>query len=271
MRFPKEYRDRLGGWSATGSDEYVRTSRKIVHDVQGAIASAIRAGRGRPDFLDEEQVREQMHDIMVAADVEAEDMNEQLLRLHYFEETECIEEVTPTEPVPAAQAGWVRRPFERPSRAPSSPTEVVETSENETIIAAPHTPIVLRDGTVMDRVPVGPPPECEPEGDAPPAGFIISITSRRRMRRLHHASGCWRVPGLDYALFEHHGETLPGPELYDLRCKDCWAKNVLGAQPSGKVPVIEVLDPVDEASSEESSSDSSAGEAPTGVACGVPP
>eukprot|EP00972_Heterocapsa_arctica_P025400 3740342-Heterocapsa_arctica.AAC.1 len=79
----------------------------------------------------------------------------------------------------------------------------------------------------MDRIPVGPPIVSELEIDAPLAGIIISITSRRRMRRLHHVSGCWRVPGLDYALFEHHGEALPGPELYDLRCKDCWAKNVL--------------------------------------------
>eukprot|EP00972_Heterocapsa_arctica_P010019 1472011-Heterocapsa_arctica.AAC.1 len=31
----------------------------------------------------------------------------------------------------------------------------------------------------MDRVPVEPPPECELEGDAPPAGFLISIASRR--------------------------------------------------------------------------------------------
>ncbi len=79
------------------------------------------------------------------------------------------------------------------------------------------------------------------------------------------------MPGLDYALFEHYGETLPGPELYNLRCKDCWAKNVHGARMSGKASVIEVLDPLNEATSEEFSSDTSAGEAPTGVAGGLPP
>eukprot|EP00972_Heterocapsa_arctica_P016082 2370474-Heterocapsa_arctica.AAC.2 len=51
--------------------------------------------------------------------------------------------------------------------------------------------------------------------------------------------------------------------MYDLRCKDCWAKNVLGGQPKGKESVIEVLDPDEEATTEESSSESSLGEAPS--------
>eukprot|EP00972_Heterocapsa_arctica_P065154 9618200-Heterocapsa_arctica.AAC.1 len=88
-----------------------------------------------------------MRDILVTAGVENEDLEEQLRRLHYFEETEAIEVVTPTEPCPAAQAGWPRRRLERPSKVPMSPNDVIESSQNETIIAEPHTPIVLRDGT----------------------------------------------------------------------------------------------------------------------------
>ena len=52
----KDVIDRLGRWQADGSEAYVRTTRKIVMDVQMAAANRIR-GAGL-DFLGEEQLLE---------------------------------------------------------------------------------------------------------------------------------------------------------------------------------------------------------------------
>ena len=53
-------------------------------------------------------------------------------------------------------------------------------------------------------------------------GFVISISKRFKLRRLHRLHGCGRSPGILYCDFEGPLEEVPHPSEYDAFCKDCW-------------------------------------------------
>ena len=44
------------------------------------------------------------------------------------------------------------------------------------------------------------------------------------MRILHQLGSCWKVPGVDYFSFVHHGTIAPSPETYTKVCKWCASK-----------------------------------------------
>ena len=94
-------------------------------------------------------------------------------------------------------------------------------------------------------------------------GYVISITGHSHFRRLHFVGRCWRVPGVDYAQYEWHGDELPGPQSYHRRCRDCWKAAREAA--AGAAAVSEALaegSEGDSSSSGSGSDDSTVDEAP---------
>ena len=65
---------------------------------------------------------------------------------------------------------------------------------------------------LQDEVPEVPTPE----------GFVVSRTRGGHCRRLHFMGGCFRIPGEHYRQFDSYGQQYPSPDLFDLRCKDCF-------------------------------------------------
>ncbi len=65
----------------------------------------------------------------------------------------------------------------------------------------------------------------------PPQGYIISISGKKGVRRLHLMGACHRLPGLDYVDYEVAGDQCPSSDRYDDYCRHCWRG---GAQPSAK-------------------------------------
>jgi len=53
-------------------------------------------------------------------------------------------------------------------------------------------------------------------------GFVISISKRWKLRRLHRLHGCSRAPGVHYHDFEGPFADVPDQTDYDAYCKDCW-------------------------------------------------
>ncbi len=53
MGMPKSALDAFGRWAASGSDEYIRSTRNIVTKAQASIAAALRSGAGGPDLIGE--------------------------------------------------------------------------------------------------------------------------------------------------------------------------------------------------------------------------
>ena len=97
--------------------------------------------------------------------------------------------------------------------------------------------------------------------DYPEIGdFVISLTGKRRLKRLHRFGWCWRKPGVDYEDYA----VIPPPlreEHYDVACKGCWAEE----------DTVKLLIAMGEPIESESSSTSSPGgfseaEAPVAVA-----
>ena len=91
----------------------------------------------------------------------------------------------------------------------------------------------------------------EPASRPPPQGFIVSITRGGKMRRLHFAGGCSRIPGEHYREWLDMGQNLPAPHLYTTRCLNCFPEDKRTAEISAE--------PLESSSDESSSSTSSSG------------
>ena len=93
-----------------------------------------------------------------------------------------------------------------------------------------------------------------PDEPPPPMGFIISISEGGRMRRLHFAGGCFRVPGEHYKRWEDLGQATPAPHAYTARCRRCFPPDARAAEEE------KAVDSDDSCSASSSSSgDSAAG------------
>ena len=97
--------------------------------------------------------------------------------------------------------------------------------------------------------------------DYPEIGdFVISLTGKRKLRRLHRVGCCWRTPGVDYEDYV----VIPPPlraEHYDVACKGCWAEEATVKS------LITLGEPIEsESSSTSSPGGFSEAEAPVAVA-----
>jgi hypothetical protein len=55
--------------------------------------------------------------------------------------------------------------------------------------------------------------------------YVVSVTAKHRLRRLHRVGMCWQLPGIDYSNFRVlFGE--PGAADFDLCCKECWSSGL---------------------------------------------
>ncbi len=84
-------------------------------------------------------------------------------------------------------------------------------------------------------------------------GYVVSISSNRRVRRLHKLGLCYRRPGVHYRRYEELGTELPGPDSYNEYCRDCWK----AGEPSSCRDGASAEDP--SGSDSDSSTSSSAG------------
>ena len=87
-------------------------------------------------------------------------------------------------------------------------------------------------------------------GRLPPkvTGYVVSISTKKHVRRLHFLGGCHRVPGIDYLDYEQMGEHVPDPDTYDAYCGQCWA----GGEGPPRAPGAEEVENGDTSSSEDS-------------------
>ena len=65
--------------------------------------------------------------------------------------------------------------------------------------------------------------------------FVVSISAKQRVRRLHQVGSCWMTPGVDYKEYEVLGQSPPSAEQFDQFCKLCWR----GGGPIGEKAAVE--------------------------------
>ena len=97
--------------------------------------------------------------------------------------------------------------------------EVEEPSGDE-----PPTPATLP--ATLPGTPVVPAASDSGSEEEALEGYLVSRTSKRGVRCLHHLGLCWRVPGVDIKDFDLFGAACPPSDRYDRVCRDCWPEGL---------------------------------------------
>jgi hypothetical protein len=222
LGYSKIEREMLGRWSPQGTDEYLRTAKTTVLDVQKEVALRIRTGAGLRQ-LGEEDTLAAFTEFLSARNVEQALTTKQVHRLSA---------AMPRSTVP---------PLAESSGGEDSPVG--------------EGPLPLFDWYQE------PPPEADPLGSGSdvevesliePGAFVVSLTAGEMGRTLHRVGRCWRLPGVHFKHFKtlEAESTLAGNNHaeYSRICKDCYP-------PKGEVPSQRLSD--DEGSLTVSSGSSS--------------
>lgn len=203
--------DRLGRWSSSMSEAYVRTQRIVVERLQSELAYHVRAGRGGPDFLDESDTLDQLGAYLMKRGCGIEEVDQIKINLKYFGDYPGAPR---PEGLPASlEAGRLvdlgpRRPTPDPVDTPPAALEDLANDDELEAEADALTPIATSS-----------------EEDVPPTGYVISI-SEKGLRRLHHRDRCHRIPGLDYKNWRDLGVFAPASTEYDIICRVCWPEGL---------------------------------------------
>jgi hypothetical protein len=263
LSIPKDDRDKLG-WNHESSDEYVRSARRIVETIQVRVAEFLQ-GDHVEDLGDEESVLEKLRTYYLQRGEDLEAVREQITRLQYCRRP-TFPRKSPTEAVAVAVAAAEKEVamMEDPLRLGDIEKEVEleETISGACTPMSPQTPGFRPEmpGTpdVVEAIGAATEDEAEQEEqmEIPAPGLIISITGKRKFRRLHRwklQGGCSRWPGVDYREFERVPKNSLDSADYDDFCKSCWR----GTKTPQETTVEDDLPAVVSSSSEDESPSSS--------------
>ena len=78
------------------------------------------------------------------------------------------------------------------------------------------------DAAPSERQALRPVVEVEPEPPEPEAKYLVALTSRGTVKRLHKAKGCWRTSTCTFKDYTFLYEDVVAEEMYTHFCKDCW-------------------------------------------------
>ena len=109
MRMDKATLDRLGRWSPSGSEAYVRTSLSVVSKAQKDIAERVRSSRGGIDWLGEQEVLAQLRKHLLDEGLETTAAEDVIDNLRFFQKTgACYDPATIAEAAVEAEQGLQR-------------------------------------------------------------------------------------------------------------------------------------------------------------------
>ena len=94
--------------------------------------------------------------------------------------------------------------------------------------SAGNPPVPPADALPLDTSALAEAPDAEPV-----AKYLLSVTDRGRVTRLHRADGCWRAVARSFKHFHLVHDEVVDEERYDSFCKDCWPGE---RRPKGPVP-----------------------------------
>ena len=191
---PKADRDYLGRWTAEGSDEYVRTARRVVKTTVHSIIAMVSA-KGAYEVTEEPDAYEKLEVKMVKAGLDP---------VKAKEETDLAK----------TQA---KKIFEHLARFVE---EKADKDEEVKYAGAP--------GQALEQLPAAEDPGeiQKDEHDETKALFVISVARRNRPARtvstLHSCSGCYRGRQLAFANYELVFDPVPPRAAYTEVCRTCW-------------------------------------------------
>ena len=229
----KEVRRRWGRWEPSVDEDYVTTTRKMIHGAQREVARKI---RGQSDVVDDRAVvnnftiwlQDVHHKTATQANREGQCIGPPNWGLPPRPFGEGVDQIN------LEESQEVRSSPAAPSPDPGfypddSPTEVFEEEDHADL------------------------PEGEP---AYPVGtYVLAIVGRGKRRTLHVSGGCHRQPGVHFKEFVIVGMERPelDPKQGEVLCSTCFSTRakmaeILEAGPEGDVPSDSASSSTDEES-----------------------
>ncbi len=184
----------LLSWKAQGSAGYARTGKAKTLVMQRAVANIIKSHFGKDDPVGEVTLIEHL--------------------------TRHLEQRGATEEERGRVARALSAFTDQPSREVLWAAEASKPPAPSTTADSATGPIM--GGSSNDPIPA---PELDwttAEPHEVPEGYIISISAKKRLRRLHLMGACHRLPGIDYTNYIVVGDKCPGSDQYDDYCRHCW-------------------------------------------------
>ena len=232
----KEVRRRWGRWKPSVDEDYVTTTRKMIHDAQKQVAQKIRGQSDLTDVVDDRAVvnnftiwlQDVHHKTATQANREGQCIgppNWGLPPKPFGEVVDQInlegaQEVRSSPAAPSPDAGFY---------PDDSPTEVFEEEDHADL------------------------PEGEPQ--YPLGTYVLAIVGRGKRRTLHVSGGCHRQPGVHFKEFVIVGMERPelDPKQGEVLCSTCFSTRakmaeILEAGPEGDVPSDSASSSTDEES-----------------------
>ena len=212
----------LQGWNAKGGESYIRTCAVETARIQDVVAHAVRRSAAKEDLLGEASELRSLAGYLKERGVHELDIERIIKTLAHFPEDV------------AGQRSW--NEWEESMLAESRRISGGSPSSHQIetmapMSAGPMTPSTCpaanaalsqtreRTHEVLEEISV------DVETGAPsiaPGDYVISISGKKQLRRLHYYGGCHRVPGVDYLDFENCGSDLPSKCEYDDYFHQCW-------------------------------------------------
>ncbi|CAE8728235.1 unnamed protein product [Polarella glacialis] len=191
LNVSKADRDFLGRWSPDGSDDYLRTSRQMVHKVQELVAQGIRDSFV-PGGLD---LEDSLGDNGLYEYLLSKGLNEGTAR-------ECVKGFTVRRSDPPSDDDGCGPGLWEPMLGEVRSKVDLELEEN----LVSKVEETARTEAANSLAPL----------------YFVSFTRKRKFARLHLISGCPLVPGVSVAAFEYlcTVDELPWNDF----CKKCWPR-----------------------------------------------
>ena len=193
---PKDLRDNLGRWSPSGSDDYSRTYRTAVGELQMLVLRGVLSQDRR---LSEDDIGDrilQSAEYGLATAAKAEEMNR------------SFRSMVANFDVQLKRAGGMTDPDE-------------ELSAIQPVLQPPVQQTTGQPVVQRKQVPVG---GCSD-------GFLIVYTRKRKSAKLHKLGGCeWTQVTLNDSLVVKS----VNPEMYSSRCKLCFPKALVSCDDVGQ-------------------------------------
>jgi len=234
----KVLRDLLGRWMASGgSNDYTRTYRKAVVEMQLAAADSFRSSRMTSDLREDDigdsmrrfliekgKWPEERADALVASTLQQWDQFYKELADHYVDPHM---EAVATQPEP-----WQLQELRAELRECDGelPEELQELMMEEHEPQALEASATVDEATASGLVEHGTPPESgqgkRRKKVLRPEKFLITYNRGRKLARLHRTTDRCPWARLELKDFTVHDSVVP--EMYDRRCRLCWPKKADG-------------------------------------------
>ncbi len=189
-----DYLRPLGGWGAKVAQAYMKAAVQRTLQIQSQVAARLRRDWGRWDVAGESEHLAKLASYFFDNGLNAEEAR-----------TAAALSAVALEPPPNAQTWQFGGDDGQQSEGAASASGSAEAARHVAPKAAAARPRAEEAGAAEDM-----------------KGYVISITSKTKFRRLHYVGRCHRHPGVHYQDYEWMGTELPAATEYDDHCRQCW-------------------------------------------------